>query len=726
MRATTSPTGDTVGFDGLRAVVGAGEGVVGRFPGIVCVAQCRDPGPLRELLALCASAGGPDPGRALARQLAIWMSGSSAPGSELRFGTVAAAGEQLAVFLVGAVEARVDGIGGLTLSGAHAAIGTDRLFTRPRNPVVLSLDGGQIHAEPADVYDLQAGVVPGAGVVLHTGAFDRDEPDQGQDAGLSGHEWFDTADLASDAQPPWPPGVPEQRTGERNGVAHWPPVAADDPWGASAAADTQHEFGHEFEREAATAADPELGGAPFAAGDEYPLNGSNGGRHALLSSGDPAGSDAVATARGDVPDRDVPDRDVLDWNVPDWDTAGFSRAHDLRALDARTGDPPGDVVVEQDDDGAAAGIDLFAAPASADRPTADRLPTDTSADVSTDLAVDSFFAPAPSGPARVDSPRADPAVDSAADSVTAPADGVAGVPSTAHAASAAPTPVTGEPSADLFAAPPRADARPGTRMQPNARRPTPRPSARRAPADPQPDRRGSELGGSDRPELAHRTRDDRPPGPGGAAGAQGPSGAQATSTMPGVLFRSEGDTDGAAPLSETPVPDVRQAPEVVDPARSGARIRGYRCENGHLNDPRSPTCRECGATIDERAGGLVAGPRPPLGRLVFDDGVAHVVDCGYLVGRMPEVDDRVRAGELRPIVVEDRVGSVSRVHAEIRVSGWDVLVVDTGSRNGTYVSGPDEGAWTALPPRRSRRLLPGAQVRIGARTFVFESSSTVR
>ena len=95
--------------------------------------------------------------------------------------------------------------------------------------------------------------------------------------------------------------------------------------------------------------------------------------------------------------------------------------------------------------------------------------------------------------------------------------------------------------------------------------------------------------------------------------------------------------------------------------------------------------------------------------------------------RARELIERVRAGELRPIVVDDQAGSVAHAHAEIRVSGWDVMVVDAGSRNGTYVSGPDEGRWTPLPPRRSRRLLPGTRVRLGdGRTFVFESSSTVR
>lgn len=199
--------------------------------------------------------------------------------------------------------------------------------------------------------------------------------------------------------------------------------------------------------------------------------------------------------------------------------------------------------------------------------------------------------------------------------------------------------------------------------------------------------------------------------------------------MPGLLFRTRSDTAAAIPapeISPTAFDRAFDTAATTDQAAGGVRIRGYRCENGHLNDPRSPSCRTCGATIDERAGGLVAGPRPALGRLVFDDGMAHLVDGGYLVGRMPEFDDRVRSGELRPIALEDRVGSVSRVHAEVRVSGWDVIVVDSGSRNGTYVCGPDEDTWTALHPRRSRRLLPGTRVRLGARMFRFESSSTVR
>jgi hypothetical protein len=188
------------------------------------------------------------------------------------------------------------------------------------------------------------------------------------------------------------------------------------------------------------------------------------------------------------------------------------------------------------------------------------------------------------------------------------------------------------------------------------------------------------------------------------------------------LFLSGEEATPELPLRGPHPGDPEADPGTND--RRGPRIRGYRCENGHLNDPRSPTCRHCGSPIDERVGGLVAGPRPVLGALVFDDGAAHLVDGGYLLGRAPDADERVRAGELRPIALDDQTGSISHVHAEIRVSGWDVMVVDAGSHDGTY--GPGEGQWTPLPPRRSRRLLPGARVRLGGRMFVFDSSSSVR
>jgi hypothetical protein len=191
----------------------------------------------------------------------------------------------------------------------------------------------------------------------------------------------------------------------------------------------------------------------------------------------------------------------------------------------------------------------------------------------------------------------------------------------------------------------------------------------------------------------------------------------------------EGDPAGG-PLRRVgrrPAPADGAGPEAVTEQSRDPLAHGYVCARGHLNDPRSHFCVLCGIRMNERTGVLTTGPRPPLGLLVFDDGSTYTVDAEYVVGRMPEADGRVRSGELRALMVEDRGGTVSRVHAEIRVSEWDVLLVDTGSRNGTFVVRPAATAWEQLPERHTHRLEPGTRVRLGHhRTFVFESPSGVR
>ncbi|GAA3085243.1 hypothetical protein GCM10010464_56540 [Pseudonocardia yunnanensis] len=184
-----------------------------------------------------------------------------------------------------------------------------------------------------------------------------------------------------------------------------------------------------------------------------------------------------------------------------------------------------------------------------------------------------------------------------------------------------------------------------------------------------------------------------------------------------------GVASAEALATSAPGGDVAEAGSA---ATDTPQVRGHLCPRGHLNDPRAQFCLSCGARVEEGGGELVSGPRPPLGMLIFDDGVTHTVDADHLVGRMPEADPRVRAGSLRSLLIEDPSGAVSRVHAEIRLNGWDVLLVDSGSRNGTFVAGPGESAWTPLPARQSRWLVPGTRVRLGGRTFLFEAPPGVR
>lgn len=172
----------------------------------------------------------------------------------------------------------------------------------------------------------------------------------------------------------------------------------------------------------------------------------------------------------------------------------------------------------------------------------------------------------------------------------------------------------------------------------------------------------------------------------------------------------------ASPPTELPAIAIAQGGEPL----AGTRVHGYRCRAGHLNDPRALFCALCGIRMAESTGVYVEGPRPPLGLLVFDNGASFALDESYLLGREPDIDERVRSGRLRPLVLFDTGGMISRRHAEIRLEDWDVLLVDCGSANGTLVAERGAEHWSALVPGQPIRMLPGMQVRIGERSFVFE------
>jgi pSer/pThr/pTyr-binding forkhead associated (FHA) protein len=123
----------------------------------------------------------------------------------------------------------------------------------------------------------------------------------------------------------------------------------------------------------------------------------------------------------------------------------------------------------------------------------------------------------------------------------------------------------------------------------------------------------------------------------------------------------------------------------------------------------------------ERTGVLTVGRRPPLGLLVFDDGMTYTVDSGYVIGRDPESDERVQQGGLRPLVLIDPQGAVSRRHAVLTLDGWNVLLSDLGSANGTFVAARGAPAWSALIAEQPIALQTSTRVKVGTRTFTFES-----
>lgn len=154
-------------------------------------------------------------------------------------------------------------------------------------------------------------------------------------------------------------------------------------------------------------------------------------------------------------------------------------------------------------------------------------------------------------------------------------------------------------------------------------------------------------------------------------------------------------------------------------------VHGIICSRGHFNDPTTAYCSACGISMVQRTHNFVLGPRPPLGVIVLDDGATFAVSTNYVLGREPGEDDEVRSGRAMPLTITDEQATVSRVHADIELKDWDVVIRDRGSANGTYVAPAGTAVWTPLTPHVQVPLAPGSRVQIGRRVFVFDSHHKV-
>lgn len=173
-----------------------------------------------------------------------------------------------------------------------------------------------------------------------------------------------------------------------------------------------------------------------------------------------------------------------------------------------------------------------------------------------------------------------------------------------------------------------------------------------------------------------------------------------------------------APAAPAPPPPTRIDPE----PNPRPEVWGGDCKNGHFNDPRAHYCEVCGISMGQLTVIPRRGPRPPLGVLLLDDGMVLRLDTDYVMGRDPERAEPVTAGKARPARVADRNGSVSRRHLHVMLKDWDVMLVDLGSVNGTYVLPPGESEHQQIPTGTPVQIWPGTMVRLGAsRSFRYES-----
>jgi hypothetical protein len=133
--------------------------------------------------------------------------------------------------------------------------------------------------------------------------------------------------------------------------------------------------------------------------------------------------------------------------------------------------------------------------------------------------------------------------------------------------------------------------------------------------------------------------------------------------------------------------------------RSGV-IRGHTVEAGEVRQPVSDLPRTGGGQFPGRPRLVIAGSQPGTG---MEAGSTYELQTPVtLLGRGTDCDLRmVDAG-------------VSRHHAELRVEDGQVVLVDLGSTNGTFVNGQ---------PMRRVVLADGTNVTLGRTTMVFHQDN---
>jgi hypothetical protein len=140
--------------------------------------------------------------------------------------------------------------------------------------------------------------------------------------------------------------------------------------------------------------------------------------------------------------------------------------------------------------------------------------------------------------------------------------------------------------------------------------------------------------------------------------------------------------------------------QLAEAAREHARDEGY-----HFVGPVTVSLERDEAVATGAfllSGEIVGAPGGMVGSLVTDDGTRfEIADDPVTIGRLPDCD----------VVLADT--NVSRRHAEVRRQDDVIVIVDTGSTNGTRVNGSGV---------KQRVLEDGDEITVGSTRIRFEAS----
>ena len=79
----------------------------------------------------------------------------------------------------------------------------------------------------------------------------------------------------------------------------------------------------------------------------------------------------------------------------------------------------------------------------------------------------------------------------------------------------------------------------------------------------------------------------------------------------------------------------------------------------------------------------------------------------------------MRLGRADPLTLADP--TVSRIHARMLANGWDLVLADAGSINGTRISPAGGDRWSSVPAGAGIRVAPGSRVTVGGHEIRYDS-----
>lgn len=138
-----------------------------------------------------------------------------------------------------------------------------------------------------------------------------------------------------------------------------------------------------------------------------------------------------------------------------------------------------------------------------------------------------------------------------------------------------------------------------------------------------------------------------------------------------------GDHDDATVLG-VKLPSIAEALAAAEPTRG--KLSAVLCSSGHANPQQRSGCRVCGAPLDAPPEWVT---QPSLGQLVTSSGEIVELTGNITIGRDPTAS-RFQGPQI-PRLLALPHPHVSANHLQIQIAEWQVLAVDLGSTNGTFL-----------------------------------------